>query len=60
MIDVGEIYKEAFSLLVDSSAWGCESENSAKEVCAYIDGVADMTNATLKIVNRKSNDTEAK
>lgn len=59
-MDVGEIYKEAFALLVDSSAWGCENDNSAKEVCAYIDGVADMTNAVLKIINRKSNDMEDK
>lgn len=60
MIYLEEIYKEAFTLLVDSSAWGCENDNSAKEVYAYINGVADMTNAVLKIINRKSNDTEDK
>ena len=60
MIDVGEIYKEAYDLLVDSSAWGYESDNSAKEICAYIDGVADMTNAMLKIANRKSENVEDK
>ena len=53
-LDVGLIYKEGFELLADSSAWGYEDNTSAKELCAYIDGVNDMTKAVLKLINRSS------